>query len=1014
MPSNPMPASPPPDDEVGPLFARFQRRRDPRAIAAVYDRIAPELLLIAAHLGHRETEAEDLVQATFLEAMEHADRYDAGRPFMPWIIGILIHQAKREQRRRRRRLDPQRLAEQHWTDPADAAERAEIAENVAAQLGGLPPNYRQVLTLRWVHGLSAVEIAHTLGCPPETVRTRLKRGADILRQSLPAGFAAAITTSATSLAAVRSVVMARAREMRRASGARLWPAALGAPRQPRVAAALGATGAALVGAWLWWSADAGSPPPAPVAAAPAPATAAAQAQRSAARARDHISRREPVTVATQPRGRLELTVQWSDGNPATDVLVSIVPERVANPWLTERWLRSSDAGMVDVGDLAPGGYLVTGDRGGATRCTVRPGVAAHGELTIPRGVHLIGRVVGRDGAAIAGAGIWISRGDALDEGCVVARSDAAGAFAVRSVAVGRGYSVVAPGHAAKPLRPIPGTPGETVHLDIDLSADRTRYRLGGTVVDQNDEAISGALVQVGRRLPEVALHGAKVGDDSTIPPMIARTDAAGRFDGPGLVVFGGKVDVWVRAPGFATWHDAVAVHRQQPTPDLTVVLHRGLRLSGQLVDEAGRAAPARVVVREAGQDHNLAPRWAESVCWSRRDGHFEIDGVPADRDLHLHAFGAAGQRASTVLRGRAGEDLQWSGTLTRPQTLEGIVRDHAGTGLAGLSVEATPDAGGIPVPTVTTDDRGRFRLDACEERPYTLVVRHPSSAWSAAVATGVTARPRDGVCEIVAATGHLPTAALHGRLQYEDGRAVAGGARLLLTSRVAGYGYIRADDRGAFRFGPLPPLDVAFSLLVETPEVWTEFFGPFSLQPGQELDLGTLVIRRPGAAIVHVRRPDGTPCASGTVSIVDEGGHTMDPVPIREGAAHFTHLAPGRWTAFLTGRTLTMMSVSVEVQADTTARTEITIEPGVEQVVEVQSAAAQDASRLRLRWCDPDGRPRCVEPWQDLTGDARLVRRRLPAGRHLLEVESPGGRQAAVRFRVDAPPATPVPVVVEL
>jgi RNA polymerase sigma-70 factor (ECF subfamily) len=152
------------------LFLRFRDHGDVRAMASVYDRVATELLLVATHFGAKAGDAEDLLQATFLAAMESAGTFDRGRPLMPWLVGILIHQARRERRSRARRLDAQRLGPQaEPPDPLQLAEDAEFAEEFARKLSALPVGYRQVLTLRWVHGLSPTAVAHSLGLSPETV-----------------------------------------------------------------------------------------------------------------------------------------------------------------------------------------------------------------------------------------------------------------------------------------------------------------------------------------------------------------------------------------------------------------------------------------------------------------------------------------------------------------------------------------------------------------------------------------------------------------------------------------------------------------------------------------------------------------------------------------------------------------------------------------------------------------------------------------------------------------------------
>src|SRR5262245_60344626 len=91
-------------------FARFRSSGDANALAAVFDALAPELLLVAAHVAPAATDAEDRVQATFLDAIEKAARWDTARPLLPWLIGILVNHARGLRRRRARELDASRIA----------------------------------------------------------------------------------------------------------------------------------------------------------------------------------------------------------------------------------------------------------------------------------------------------------------------------------------------------------------------------------------------------------------------------------------------------------------------------------------------------------------------------------------------------------------------------------------------------------------------------------------------------------------------------------------------------------------------------------------------------------------------------------------------------------------------------------------------------------------------------------------------------------------------------------------
>ena len=182
-------------DALDRHFRTFQRNRDPAALAAVFDVAAPRLLLVAMHLVRDAATAEDLVQTVFLQVLRDTDRCQPGRPVLPWLLGMLEHRAIDARRRahvRREQGGGDGVGAAHdiaaaAAPPSDLAADAEARERVAEALAGMPREYREVLTLRLVHGLAAVDIAHSLGLPPATVRMRASRGLKLLRGALPRG-----------------------------------------------------------------------------------------------------------------------------------------------------------------------------------------------------------------------------------------------------------------------------------------------------------------------------------------------------------------------------------------------------------------------------------------------------------------------------------------------------------------------------------------------------------------------------------------------------------------------------------------------------------------------------------------------------------------------------------------------------------------------------------------------------------------------------------------------------------
>ena len=156
----------------GELVRRYQRR----AFA-----IAWRLL------RHRE-DAEDLVQDSFSAALDRIDSFDAARPFGPWFFRILVnrgHNARDARRVRQTEPIPDELPSAHGS-PARDAERAEIADRVAAALAELGDRQQLVVQLHELDGFSTAEVAEMLDIAEPTVRWTLHAARKRLRTDLAA------------------------------------------------------------------------------------------------------------------------------------------------------------------------------------------------------------------------------------------------------------------------------------------------------------------------------------------------------------------------------------------------------------------------------------------------------------------------------------------------------------------------------------------------------------------------------------------------------------------------------------------------------------------------------------------------------------------------------------------------------------------------------------------------------------------------------------------------------------
>src|SRR5436190_13583689 len=117
------------------LYGACLATGDEQALEQLLRRSAPSLRALARRLGASAEDADDLVQETVVAAIHGADRYDATRPLLPWLKGILTFRAAklaRETVRRRREyeLPDDAHAARTEDDPARVAAGRELDDDV--------------------------------------------------------------------------------------------------------------------------------------------------------------------------------------------------------------------------------------------------------------------------------------------------------------------------------------------------------------------------------------------------------------------------------------------------------------------------------------------------------------------------------------------------------------------------------------------------------------------------------------------------------------------------------------------------------------------------------------------------------------------------------------------------------------------------------------------------------------------------------------------------------------------
>jgi RNA polymerase sigma-70 factor, ECF subfamily len=120
--------------------------------------------------------AEDVVSEAFIDAWQHADRFQGRSSVSTWLLGIARHKALSAcQRRPGESLDCEMAL--NAVDPADNPEvelgRKDTASIIRRCLSALSPEHAEIIDLVYYQEKSIKEIAEILGIPDSTVKTRM-------------------------------------------------------------------------------------------------------------------------------------------------------------------------------------------------------------------------------------------------------------------------------------------------------------------------------------------------------------------------------------------------------------------------------------------------------------------------------------------------------------------------------------------------------------------------------------------------------------------------------------------------------------------------------------------------------------------------------------------------------------------------------------------------------------------------------------------------------------------------
>ncbi|MHC4550775.1 MAG: sigma-70 family RNA polymerase sigma factor [Planctomycetota bacterium] len=622
------------------LVRRFLARQDERAFRQLVERHAATVLRAAHAVTGDLQAAEDATQESFLAACRALRRYDPRRSLRAWLVGIAVKRAsklvRRRVRLRRRETEVAMTPKPRDPQPREEAQRRESEAALGRALAELAADKRLALLLHYREGLSHAEVAEAMRVAPGTAKSRISRALEALREKLG--------SRGASLAVADLPLL-----LQRLPGPTPSPGLIAA-----CAAKAGGTAASVLPKLIATAMILG--------AGALVTVVILNADRERAPRRDSrtTSVADGATPAGAHEGRASSVARGTPGGAEqTEVTQPVAPTEGTRPSEKERkpastaWSGEEGTVVIDGKEYRirglPGNVSVTpkGETGGTLgpgktpRFAPRPVPGRWSKWApLPRfrgGSALSGRVVDANDVPVKGAEVFrmaagvdrsASTVISFEHLARIATTKADGTFVA-----GRqqhGTFLLAVNYQRLMNRPRGMETAHAVQVTVleDGRTERIELRLParvaelaplrGVVKDEEGQPVRGARIFVDY--------------------LERRSDAAGRFDA-GFVPEGERAVV-VTKTGYETLKSTIAVVRGRENVAeliLSLVEAGGLRLAGQILDDAGNPVPDAVLYLTARYGTVRAIR-------SDAQGRYAFEKLPdhlAEQqvDLHVHAQG---------------------------------------------------------------------------------------------------------------------------------------------------------------------------------------------------------------------------------------------------------------------------------------------------------------------------------------------------------------------------------------
>jgi RNA polymerase sigma factor (sigma-70 family) len=172
------------------LLEAFRDERDESAFQSLVERHGPMVWRVCRDILHEDSHAiDDAYQNTFLLLTQRAHSIHSPEVLGRWLHGVARRVAVRARIHARRQASLRAVQMIRELPPADSDclppdLLSELSAAIHEEVDRLPPRFRAPIVLRYLEERSLADVAAELGCPRATVKGRLRKGREILRDRL--------------------------------------------------------------------------------------------------------------------------------------------------------------------------------------------------------------------------------------------------------------------------------------------------------------------------------------------------------------------------------------------------------------------------------------------------------------------------------------------------------------------------------------------------------------------------------------------------------------------------------------------------------------------------------------------------------------------------------------------------------------------------------------------------------------------------------------------------------------